>query len=67
MNRDKKPGVETVKIGGLVYEVSKEPDLQGKPGEWGHIEYKTGKIVLDTLKVSKLKTRHLSMRLPMVF
>lgn len=47
MNRDKKPGMETVKIGGIVYEVSKEPDLQGKSGEWGHIEYKTGKIVLD--------------------
>ena len=27
MNRDKKPGMETVKIGGIVYEVSKEPDL----------------------------------------
>ncbi|NQJ30538.1 hypothetical protein HO564_08130 [Streptococcus suis] len=47
MNRDKKPGMETVKIGGVVYEVSKKPDLQGKSGEWGHIEYKTGKIVLD--------------------
>ncbi|HFI0120279.1 TPA: hypothetical protein ACGPB3_000353 [Streptococcus suis] len=47
MNRDKKPGMETVKIGGIVYEVSKKPDLQGKSGEWGHIEYKTGKIVLD--------------------
>lgn len=38
MNRDKKPGMETVKIGGIVYEVSKKPDLQGKTGEWGHIE-----------------------------
>ncbi|HEL2556405.1 TPA: hypothetical protein U0648_001684 [Streptococcus suis] len=47
MNRDKKPGMETVKIGGITYTVSKEPDLQGKSGEWGHIEYKTGKIVLD--------------------
>ncbi|HFI0500239.1 TPA: hypothetical protein ACGO0M_001664 [Streptococcus suis] len=47
MNRDKKPGIEAVKIGGIVYEVSKKPDLQGKTGEWGHIEYKTGKIVLD--------------------
>ncbi len=47
MNRDKKPGMETVKIGGIVYEVSKEPDLQGKSDEWGHIEYKNGKIVLD--------------------
>lgn len=35
MNRDKKPGMETVKIGGIVYEVSKKPDLQGKTGEWG--------------------------------
>lgn len=32
MNRDKKPGMETVKIGGIVYEVSKKPDLQGKYG-----------------------------------
>ena len=47
MNRDKKPGMETVKIGGLVYEVSKESDLQGKTEDWGRIEYKTGKIVLD--------------------
>ncbi|WP_105107665.1 hypothetical protein [Streptococcus suis] len=47
MNREKKPGMETVKIGGITYTVSKEPDLQGKSGEWGHIEYKTGKIVLD--------------------
>ncbi|NYS32818.1 hypothetical protein HZZ02_03325 [Streptococcus danieliae] len=47
MDREKKPSMETVKIGGITYTVSKEPDLQGKTGEWGHIEYKTGKIVLD--------------------
>lgn len=47
MNRVKKPGMEAVKIGGITYEVSKSPDLQGKSGEWGHIEYKTAQIVLD--------------------
>lgn len=60
MNRDKKPGMETVKIGGIVYEVSKKPDLQGKSGEWGHIEYKTGKIVLDYTQKEKETAQWLS-------
>ena len=59
MNRDKKPGMETVKIGGIVYEVSKEPDLQGKSDEWGHIEYKTGKIVLDDSASQQIEDRTL--------
>lgn len=67
MNRDKKPNMETVKIGGLVYGVSKQADLQGSTGEWGHIEYKTGKIVLDDSQSHKSKTRHLSMRLLMEY
>jgi hypothetical protein len=59
MNRDKKPGMENVKIGGLVYEVSKESDLQGKSGEWGHIEYKKGKIVLDDFASQQIEDQTL--------
>lgn len=59
MNRDKKPGMETVKIGGLIYEVSKESDLQGKTEEWGHIEYKTGKIVLDDSQSQQIEDQTL--------
>lgn len=59
MNRDKKPGMETVKIGGLVYEVSKESDLQGKTEEWGHIEYKKGKIVLDDSQSQQIEDQTL--------
>nr|DAR45255.1 MAG TPA: Protein of unknown function (DUF3920) [Caudoviricetes sp.] len=47
MNRDNKPNMDKVKIGGIVYEIEKITDLQGKTGEWGHIEYKTCRIVLD--------------------
>ena len=47
MNRDNKPKMDKVKIGGIVYEIEKITDLQGKTGEWGHIEYKTCRIVLD--------------------
>ena len=47
MNRNKKPSMNKVKIGGIVYEIEKITDLQGKQGEWGHIEYKTCRIVLD--------------------
>ena len=37
MNRDNKPNMDKVKIGGIVYEIEKITDLQGKTGEWGHI------------------------------
>lgn len=47
MNRDKKPGMEAVKIGGLTYTIKKKADLQGKDGPWGHIRYKTQEIELD--------------------
>lgn len=47
MNREKKPGLENVKIGGLTYAVKKFSDLQGKNGNWGQIEYKTCEIKLD--------------------
>ncbi|HFU3863174.1 TPA: hypothetical protein ACGO5U_001216 [Streptococcus suis] len=47
MNRDKKPGMESVKIGGLTYTVKKVSDLQGKEGDWGRIQYKTQEITLD--------------------
>lgn len=47
MNREKKPGMETVKIGGLTYEVIKKPDLQGSDGNWGQIQYKKLEISLD--------------------
>lgn len=47
MNRDNKPNMDKVKIGGIVYEIEKITDLQGKTGEWGHIEYKTCRIALD--------------------
>lgn len=47
MNREKKPGIETVKIGGLTYEVTKKPDLQGSDGNWGQIQYKKLEISLD--------------------
>lgn len=59
MNREKKPSMETVKIGGITYTVSKEPDLQGKTGEWGHIEYKTGKIILDDSISKQIENRTL--------
>ncbi|HEM2809901.1 TPA: hypothetical protein U0616_001710 [Streptococcus suis] len=59
MNRDKKPNMETVKIGGLVYEVSKQADLQGSTGEWGYIEYKTGKIVLDDSQSQQIEDQTL--------
>ena len=39
--------MDKVKIGGIVYEIEKITDLQGKTGEWGHIEYKTCRIVPD--------------------
>ena len=44
MNRDKKPGMETVKIGGLVYEVSKESDLQGKTEDWDVLSIKLERL-----------------------
>lgn len=47
MNREKKPGMESVKIGGLTYTVKKTHDLQGKNGNWGQIQYKNQEIVLD--------------------
>lgn len=47
MSREKKPGMESVKIGGLTYTVKKVSDLQGKEGDWGHIQYKTQEITLD--------------------
>jgi phage protein len=47
MNREKKPGMESVKIGGLTYDVKKSSDLQGKNGNWGQIQYKTQEIMLD--------------------
>ncbi len=59
MNREKKPGMEVVKIGGLVYEISKQPDLQGTTSEWGHIEYKTGKIVLDDSQSQQIEDQTL--------
>lgn len=34
MNREKKPSMETVKIGGLTYTIAKKPDLQGKNENW---------------------------------
>lgn len=66
MNRDKKPGMETVKIGGIVYEVSKEPDLQGVSlVNGGILSTRQVRLCLMTLPVSKLKTKRLSMRLLM--
>ena len=47
MSREKKPGMESVKIGGLTYTVKKVSDLQGKEGDWGRIQYKTQEITLD--------------------
>lgn len=47
MDREKKPRMETVKIGGLIYTISKKADLQGKDGPWGQIRYKTQEIELD--------------------
>ncbi|MDG3136717.1 hypothetical protein [Streptococcus suis] len=47
MNRNKKPGMETVKIGGLTYAVTKKSDLQGTNGNWGQIQYKKLEISLD--------------------
>lgn len=47
MSREKKPGMESVKIGGLAYTVKKVSDLQGKEGDWGRIQYKTQEITLD--------------------
>ena len=32
MNRDNKPNMDKVKIGGIVYEIEKITDLQGKTG-----------------------------------
>ena len=68
MNRDKKPGMETVKIGGLVYEVSKKSDLQGQVWRMGGtLSTKLERLCLMILPVSKLKTKHFSMRLLMEF
>ena len=47
MSREKKPGMESVKIGGPTYTVKKVSDLQGKEGDWGRIQYKTQEITLD--------------------
>ncbi|MFX4053952.1 hypothetical protein ACJB0U_11120, partial [Streptococcus suis] len=47
MNRDKKTGMETVKIGGLTYAVTKKSDLQGTNGNLGQIQYKKLELSLD--------------------
>lgn len=67
MNRNNKPNMYKVKIGGIVYEIEKITDLQGKTGEWGHIEYKTCRIVLDDSASQQKKIRRLFTKLRMVF
>lgn len=59
MNREKKPGMESVKIGGLTYLVRKTPDLQGKNGNWGQIQYKNQEIVLDDSLAEQLEDQTL--------
>ena len=59
MSREKKHGMESVKIGGLTYTVKKVSDLQGKEGDWGRIQYKTQEITLDDSLKEKLEDQTL--------
>lgn len=59
MNTNNKPNMERVKIGGLIYVVSKKPDLQGRTGDWGHILYKTQEIELDDSLSEQLENQTL--------
>ncbi|MCB2829755.1 hypothetical protein K3N62_06950 [Streptococcus dysgalactiae subsp. dysgalactiae] len=59
MDRNKKPGMENIKIGGLTYSVEKTSDLQGKDGNWGLIHYKTQQIKLDDSLTEQLEDQTL--------
>ncbi|WP_436809875.1 hypothetical protein V4C49_10170 [Streptococcus dysgalactiae subsp. dysgalactiae] len=59
MDRNKKPGMENTKIGGLTYSVEKASDLQGKDGNWGLIHYKTQQIKLDDSLTEQLEDQTL--------
>ncbi|WP_303976783.1 hypothetical protein [Streptococcus danieliae] len=59
MKTHDKPSMESVKIGGLTYTVSKKPDLQGRTGDWGHIVYKTQEIELDDSLSEQLENQTL--------
>ena len=67
MNRDNKPNMDKVKIGGIVYEIEKKLIYREKQENGGTLSTRHAGLFLTTQLVNKSKIRRLFTKLRMVF